>query len=93
MFLKPSEINASKITHPRDTVRSASYFIIKGLVFDKQQRLVSSVRIRLLVRRLITQVSSLYETALNGVIVMSNRDACRFHEISNRFKSIQTTKV
>ena len=82
MILKPSEINASKITHPRDTIRSASYFIIKGLVFDKQQRLVSSLRIkftRLLARRLITQVSSLHETALNRVIVMSNRDACRFH--------------
>ena len=81
MILKPSQINASKITHPRDTVRSASYFMIKGLVFDKQ-RLVSSVRIkftRLLVRRLITQVSSLHETALSRVIVMSNRDACRFH--------------
>ena len=35
MILKPSEINASKITHPQDTIRSASYFIIKGLVFDK----------------------------------------------------------
>ena len=82
MILKPSEINASKITHPRDTIRSASYFIIKGLVFDKQQRLVSSVRIkftRLLARRLITQVSSLHKTALNRAIVMSNRDACRFH--------------
>ena len=30
MILKPSEINASKKTHPRDTIRSASYFIIKG---------------------------------------------------------------
>ena len=82
MILKPSEIKASKITHPRDTIRSASYFIIKGLVFDKQQRLVNSVRIkftRLLARRLITQVSSLHEKALNRVIVMSNRDACRFH--------------
>ena len=58
MILKPSEINASKITHPRDTIRSASYFIVKGLVFDKQQWLVSSVRIRftrLLARRLLTQ--------------------------------------
>ena len=82
MILKPSEINASKITHPRDTIRSASYFIIKGLVFDKQQRLVSSVRIkftRLLARRLITQVSSFHKTALNRAIAMSNRDACRFH--------------
>ena len=77
MTLKPSEINASKITHPRDTIRSASYFIIKGLVFDKQQRLVSSVRIKF--TRLLAQVSSLHETALKRVIVMSNRDACRFH--------------
>ena len=69
MTLKPSEINASKITHPRDIIRSASYFIIKGLVFDKQQRLVSSVRIKF--TRLLAQVSSLHETALNCVIVMS----------------------
>ena len=82
MILKPSKINASKITHPRDTIRSASYFIIKGLVFGKQQRLVSSVRIkftRLLACWLITQVSSLHKTALNRAIVMSSRDACRFH--------------
>ena len=34
MILKPSEINASKITHTRDTIRSASYFIIT--VFEDQ---------------------------------------------------------
>ena len=92
MILKSSEINASKITHPRDTIRSASYFIIKGLVFDKQQRLVSSVRIkftRLLARRLITQVSSLHETALNGVMscqTATRVDFIKLATVLNLFK-------
>ena len=34
MILKPSEINVSKITHARNTIRSASYFVIT--VFEDQ---------------------------------------------------------